>query len=419
MVGFIDRILARFADFNQANCNEQWRGLSLKTRVKPAILEGLLRLGRFMVGELFSGSTHPGRAEVLLFAGTANNLRSASLAGRHLPSSRIVTLHNLPKGEHGRIGLFSQYFTGLWALIILPLVLWREKKDFRRKAIFARLDNFVLTFGWGRGIRSYLQRTHCRCVVVTSNLSVYQNLIVEQARKLAIPTIFISHAPIGRGQGPLMTDHAFLDGEIQTRLFPQSATEFHVTGSARGAELVRNRVDRSSALGVLIATNSLVGDLGKIEAIVRDIRSHNGEIPIGIRPHPADRARFKAHQALCARLDCGYHDPSWPLFEHSEDYRFLLTGFSGVIVEALLLGFDPLELCLPELEAAKALAPADYYGLEELQLIRPLDLDHPKLPWDWHVNRAGLKELELSAEPDWDAGEELSRAIAKVLDAQI
>ena len=82
----------------------------------------------------------------------------------------------------------------------------------------------VLTFGWGRGIRNALRDSEAGCVVATSCLTVHQNLVIEQARRLEIPTVFITHAPIGRGQMPLTTDFAFLDGEFQRQQFPAAGT---------------------------------------------------------------------------------------------------------------------------------------------------------------------------------------------------
>lgn len=408
-------LLDRFVIFNPAVCNPAWQGMALNTRLRPLMLEGLARLLTFMAKEAVAPSARPAGKPVVVAVGSQNNYRSAIAALGAREDVEIVTFHNLRREDCGRIGLFRQYLTGLWILPFLPLLWLAERRPHVRRALLARTDELVLAMGSGSGIRSYLNKAQPRLIVLMSTLSPYHNVIIEQARRQGIATLFMTHAPLGRAQMPLPTDYAVLDGEFQRSLFPASHTRIAITGSGRGAELTQGYVDRSEARGLLVATNTLIRDLGEIEALLIRLRELYGkDLPVVIRPHPADRVRFAEHRELADRLCALYQDPSRPLSDGVENCKYLVTTQSGVVLDALLLGFYPLLLRSPELDRILALGPNDYYGFEELDLARIIDLADPHLPESWDARR-NLPQLEKSAHPGWDTQAALNSAIDRIL----
>ena len=412
--GVVQRLLDRFVRFNPALCNPEWQGMSLTVRLRPPILEGLSRLAVFIVKEAAAPRLRAIGKPILVAVGSQNNLNSARSALQRRDDFELVTFHNLRIEGCARISMLGQYLTGLWILALLPLLLIVERRQHVRRAMLARTDALVITMGWGFGIRRFLTRTNPRAVVFMSALSSYHCLIIEQARKAGLPTVFLTHAPIGRGQVELPTDHALLDGEFQKTLFPTSATRFAVTGSGRGKELAAAARDRSSAAGVLIATNTLIRDLHEVEHLIRQLRERHGEIPCVIRPHPADRGRFEVHRELARRTGARYQDPSNPLWFDADDCKFLVSTQSGVILDALLLGFFPLIIRSPATDRVLMHGPDDYYGFAELDLAREIDLADPSLPLAWDAGR-NLELLEKSADPTWDTYAAIEREFDSIL----
>ena len=413
--GWVRARLERFVRFNADICNPAWGGIALVTRFRPLLIEGILRLATFIFKEATAGPGRMGEARILVAVGSRNNLASAIEALGHRDDISLLAFHNLKVPEAGRIGLLAQYLTGLWVLPLLPVFLWQEDRPHVRRAMLARLDAFVLTMGNGKRLRRAFARSGARMVAVMSQLSCYHCLIVEQARRAGLTTVFLTHAPIGRGQLPLEVDYALLDGAYQRQLFPQSATRIRVTGSARGRKLSAHFRDRSQETGVVIATNTLIRDLTEIERLIEALRQDHAALPVAIRPHPADRVRFDAHRQLATRVGARYHDPALPLHEGLDDCKFVISTQSGVILDALLLGFYPLIVSTPEVDRLLDRLPDDYYGFAELDIARQLDLARPELPLDWNARR-NLEHLERAGDADWDVRGAIDDAIDDILE---
>lgn len=180
---------------------------------------------------------------------------------------------------------------------------------------------------------------------------------------------------------------------------------------------MQHYVDRTAAPGVLVATNTLIRDLGEIEVMVARLRQRYGsDMPFVIRPHPADRRRFMEHQRLAARVGAAYHDPVRPLHEGTENCKYLVTTMSGVVLDALLLGFYPLLLRSELFDNPVPPALEDYYGYGELKLAQSIDVAEPRLPANWEA-RVNLPLLEKAAEAKWDARAAVNSGIDRILAA--
>ena len=413
----LNAIRERFCRFTPALTNPAWRGVSLNPRVRPLLLNGVLRLATFLGKELLGNRTKPesGGASIFVFVGSQNNLASAQDAFGKRSDTKIWTFHNLKKEGLPHLSLFWQYLTGLWVLFLFPLFLFTERRPYVRRAMCAHLDEFVLSMGSIKSVRSFLKNAQPRLVVVMSTLSSYQNVIVEAANELRIPTLFMTHAPVGRGQIPLPTTHAFIDGTFQEQLFAVGTTKMTVTGSPRGMRLRELAMDRSDKPGLIIATNTLIESLDEIDAALNKLRSMYGSrLPLALRPHPADSVRFARHRAIAAKYGAVYHDPQYVLSDGLEDFRFLAAPQSGILIDGLLLGFWPLVI--------KAISPQpkcedvldDYYGLKELELVGELDLQRPYIS-QIHVSQKNLAFLDKAADPDWNVEAAINAGIKDIL----
>ncbi|NTZ43428.1 hypothetical protein G7A66_10120 [Altererythrobacter sp. SALINAS58] len=367
----------------------------------------------FTFKELRTPSEAPPRCRILVAVGTHNNFRSAEPVFSDLPGAAIFTFHNYATPGVPHLKLFKSYMTGWIALIALPLLLTVERRPHVRRSMRMRLDHLALSLSSHHDIRKFMQESGAEVFVTLSNLAVYNNILVEAARQVGMTTVFMTHAPVGRGQVPLETDVALLDGEFQKRLYPPGRAKMIVTGSMRGSNLVQAWQDRSGENGVIVATNALNRDLGEIERFVEKLLRIDLQPRVVVRPHPADSGRFEAHRRLCRRTGADYSDPRSSLFDSAKNCKYLVTGVSGVAVDALLIGLYPLILRDSDLKANCGL-PEDYYGLFELKLARQIDLAAPRLPRDWVIGRE-LELLEAASSPNWSAKEKIAQVLDSIL----
>lgn len=406
--------LERFRHLNPAMCHDAWGGSAFPPSYKALLAEGVARLVRFATNELVQPAQPAPRCRILVALGTRNNYVSARASFENIPEAAFFTFHNFSLPGTCRLNLFWTYLTGSAALLWLPLLIATERRAHVRRVLKMRLDCVALSFGHRGNIRRFLRSSGADIFVTMSNLSVFNNILIEEASRVGMTTVFMTHAPVGRGQVALSTDYVFLDGSFQEKLYPASDTRMLVTGSMRGKLLSRHWRDRGNAHGLIIATNTLIREMAQIEAFIRKIMERYPVTRVVLRPHAADRDRLNEHKQMCARTGADYSDPAQPLAEAAMGCKYLVTGTSGVAVDALLIGLHPLILQSAEMEAAAAKFPNDFYGLHELGLAKTISLEDPRLPDSWQIG-SELRHLEASADPDWPTETKLRTAFEALL----
>ncbi len=394
--------------------NPLLNGATIFARISPKWLNGIAHLLIFIFKEMTFKRYKWNAKPVLICVGSHNNYHSASLAFGNREDIQFATFHNYYLPNTPKINLLFCYLSGSFIVLFLPLFFLIIKKPNLRKYMIFRTDQMALSFGSRWFVRRAIKRSGAQVLILMSNLSVYHNLILEEANRLGVSTIFATHAPVGRGQRALRTDYAMLDGEWQSSLYPSSNTKFLITGSARGAELVERWESRLNYTGLIIATNTLMIDLNIIEKFISLLKDRYPLMPISLRPHPRDVERHEAHRIICENHSIAYNDPKKPLVQPNDSYKYLATGLSGVMIDALLVGMYPLQISEPQLDMLLAHTPDDYYGLHELNLVRTIDLNDPVLPTDWLIGDQ-LVELEKSAQPGWDSKKLMNEALDEIL----
>lgn len=413
----IEARLERFRQLNPAMCHDAWGGSAFRPRYKSLFAEGFARLVRFAANELVQPAQSAPRCRILVAVGTRNNYISARASFENIPEAAFFTFHNFALPGTSRLNLFWTYLTGCAALLWLPLLIASGRGTHVRDVLKMRLDCLALSFGHRGNIRRFLRSSGADVFVTMSNLSVFNNMLIEEASRVGMTTVFMTHAPVGRGQVALTTDYAFLDGSFQEKLYPASNTKMLVTGSMRGKLLSRHWRDRSDAQGLIIATNILIREMAQIEAFIEKIKERYPAARVVLRPHAGDRDRLNEHKEICARTGAHYSDPAQPLAEAASGCKYLVTGISGVAVDALLMGLYPLILQCPEMEAATAKIPNDFYGLHELGLAKTISLEDPRLPDSWQIG-SELRHLEASNDPGWPTEVKLRSAFEAILRAR-
>lgn len=396
--------------------NPLLNGATIFARVHPRWLNGLVHLLLFIFKEMTSNHPKWDVKPVLVCLGSHNNYHSASLAFEHREDVQFATFHNYWLPDTPKISLLFCYVSGSFILLLLPLLLKVIKKPNLRKFMIIRTDQLALTFGSRWFIRRAIKRSGAQVLILMSNLSVYHNLILEEASRLGICAVFATHAPVGRGQRALRTEYAMLDGEWQSRVYPPSDTKFLITGSARGEKLVERWEARLKNTGLIIATNTLMLNLDTIEKFILLLKLRYPGIQIALRPHPRDVGRHGDHRVICAKHDIAYNEPTKPLAQPNDGYKYLATALSGVMIDALLMGLYPLQISEPQMDELLTRLPDDYYGLHELDLVRTIDLNNPELPTDWLIG-SQLSQLEKSAQVGWASKKRMNEALDQIIES--
>jgi hypothetical protein len=409
------KFTSRIEKLNVEYCNPELNGGTIVSRLPFRLLNGLAHLLIFICKETVLVSNRPRKAKILACVGSYNNYKSFHHAFANRSDTQLATIHNFRYEGAPHIGLLFCYLTGSIFLILLPVIWLLLDRAIVRNFALVRLDQFVLGLGNRYFIRRFLNKSGAEVLLFFSNLQVHNQILIEEAHKLGIVSVFATHAPVGRGQRELTTDFALLDGEWQARIYPSSSTDVLITGSARGMRLVAQRLDRRNATGVIVATNSLTRDLAAIEQFIDLVKKRYPAIPIKLRPHPADIDRRERHREICQRKDIIFSDPKDPLVLPDEDYKYLATALSGVLTDAALIGLYPLIIRSPEIDSITSQLPHDYYGLIELGLAKYINLHDPCLPEHWQIG-AELERLDLAAKRDWDAQKAMNEALDAIKD---
>lgn len=405
---------ARIERLNVEYCNPSLKGGTIVSRLPSRLLNGLAHLLIFIGKEMTRFPSRPREAKVLACVGSYNNYKSFHLAFANRDDTQLATFHNFRRAGAPHIGLLFCYLTGTLFLVLFPIIWLLLDRSIVRTFALVRLDQFILGIGNRYFVRRFLNKSGAEVLLVFSNLQVYNQILIEEARKLGIVSIFATHAPVGRGQRELTTDYALLDGDWQAGIYPPSSTDNLITGSARGMQLGAQRLDRRKATGVIVATNSLTRDLVAIEHFIDLLKRRYPGIPIKLRPHPADIDRREQHMLICQRQDIIFSDPQDPLVLPEEDFKYLATALSGVLTDAALMGLYPLIIRSTEIDAITSQLPHDYYGLIELGLAKYIDLNDPHLIEHWQIG-SELERLDLGARQDWDAHKAMNEALDAIM----
>lgn len=413
---FARKAVERIERLNVEFGNPLLGGATIFARIHPKWLNGLVLLVAFIFREIVSSHPKWNGKPVLVCVGSHNNFHSASLAFGDREDVQFATFHNYKLPNTPKIGLLFCYISGAIILLLLPMLIKIIKKSNIRKFMIIRTDQLALSFGSRWFIRRAIKRSGAKVLILMSNLSVYHNLILEEASRLGLRTILATHAPVGRGQWTVRTEYAMLDGEWQRGVFSPSKTQFLVTGSARGEKLVRQWGPRSNNSGLIIATNTLMRDLKTVEKFISRLRLRYPDMLISVRPHPRDTERHEDHRGICKKYNLVYNEPTKPLVQPGDDYKYLATALSGVMIDALLMGMYPLQIIESKTDELLEHLPNDYYGLHELDLVRTIDVSDPELPTDWQIGDQ-LAQLEKSAQEGWESKKQMNRVLDQIIES--
>lgn len=237
-----------------------------------------------------------------------------------------------------------------------------------------------------------------RVVVVSNDHSGMFRAFIRVARHHGCKIIYTQHASIGRNLPALQFDLALLDGAQAYLHYLESGVP---TGSVviTGRNRPQQRSTRDPALPMKVGLATNFDDpIAEWVPMLRLLSRHFPEV--SLRCHPAETRKLAWHWVARA---CGVRIESGALADFLRDTSVLISGMSGIILDAALFGIP----CLIKLSSLRqSVAMKDYYSYERFGLCRPIvDLESlPKLirevtaaPAD--IARAAVYEAGLVVDP--------------------
>jgi hypothetical protein len=209
-----------------------------------------------------------------------------------------------------------------------------------------------------------LYRTVSPQVVVFANdHSGIFRAFIRRARERGCQTVYTQHASIGRSFPPLDFDLALLDGNQACHHYIESGpVKGHVVITGRNACKPQSSTDDSSRGNCMgLATNEL-NSLGEWIYWIKRLKQLDRKLLL--RCHPADKRK------IAWRLICRWYGIEFvrtPLNDYLNRCWALLTGMSGIILEAALKGVPSLAIPPPKWHSPRML---DYYSYERFGLAK-------------------------------------------------
>lgn len=204
---------------------------------------------------------------------------------------------------------------------------------------------------------------HPQVVVFANDHSGILRAFIRRARELGCKTVYTQHASIGRSFPPLDFDLALLDGNQACHHYIESGpVKGHVVITGRNTCKPQSSTDDCSGGNFIgLATNEL-NSLKEWIYWIKRLKQLDRKLLL--RCHPADKRK------IAWRLICRWHGiefDSSTLNDYLSRCRFLLTGMSGIILEAALKGVPSLAIRPPKWHSQRML---DYYSYERFGLVK-------------------------------------------------
>lgn len=182
----------------------------------------------------------------------------------------------------------------------------------------------------------------CACRINDHNMPC--RALVQAAKELRIPTIYIQHASVTLKFPPLRFDYALLDGLDALEKYDQigtSSTKVFLVGVPKLDSALAFANHHAKVQRIGICTNKL-DPLQRVDDLCQHIRHTFPDIPLVLRPHPGDN-RWPLWQDLAQRHQIDFSDARVQL---STDFLrtvdAVIVSSSNILLEATLLNVFPL-----------------------------------------------------------------------------
>ncbi|MBD1397643.1 hypothetical protein H9Q13_10730 [Pontibacter sp. JH31] len=330
----------------------------------------LLRMAGYtlvrLFGNLFKQVEQPEKLQgkVWLYVVSQNNYDSLHFLRAGIPDAVMVAGQSKAIGRYNpvvaRLSLRKKL---LYYYKFLPLFFRFLTQN--SKSTLRFVDLLYDSIGFYEVYLQKLKKYRPQAIVFANDHNADARAMLLAAKALGIKTIYIQHSSISQLFPPLNFDLNLLEGQDALDKYRQCGPvdgRVEFIGMPKADKFVKLRNHRPAVRTVGIACN-LMDRLEEVEALLKAMTGTFPLLRIILRPHPRDTRSYTFAQRLSPHIslsDVGQQS----VFEYLQELEMLISGNSGIHLEAVLLNvwsvyfnFNPKE----ELH--------DYYGFVKHGLV--------------------------------------------------
>ncbi|WP_299701114.1 hypothetical protein [uncultured Pontibacter sp.] len=323
----------------------------------------LLRIVGYTVvrlfGNLFQSVEHPQKlhGKVWLYVVSQNNYDSLHFLEEAIPEAVMVA------GQSKAIGRYNQSVQRLslrkkliYYYKFLPLFFQFLVR--RKESTLRFMDLLYDAVGFYEVYLQKLRKYRPQAIVFANDHNADARAILLAAKQLGIKTVYVQHSSVSNLFPPLAFDLNLLEGQDSLDKYTQcgqvtSRVEFIGMPKADKFVPLRNKSQTVKVLGIACSLMDLTEE---VRTLLSNISRDFPNLRIILRPHPRDKRNFSFIQHISPHIQLSDIQRQ-SVFEYLQDLDMLISGNSGIHLEAVLLNVWSVYFNLNPKEGLH-----DYYG---------------------------------------------------------
>lgn len=199
-----------------------------------------------------------------------------------------------------------------------------------------------------------------KCIVLSNDHSEKQRALLNAAKRLNIPVVYIQHASISDLMPPLDFDLSLLEGQGALDKYKSRGAvngKVQLIGMPKFDNYIQYRNTSTTVKNIGICTN-IFDKAEDIYKMIQAIQNKFSEINISLRPHPGYKITLNPPENVSLSTKAEH------IFDFLKRQDLLIAGNSSVHLEAILLNVTSVYYQVSKMENVK-----DFYGYVENGLL--------------------------------------------------
>lgn len=327
------------------------------------------------------------------FSSTGNQTKALMPIAEQLQDSGWIFVNQQGRDTADAIR-FPSFLVSIVSIMSLPLSLVylafyilgqqeaHESRVGRLKTVAYSFDELLRSYGYYAAATLLIRRHAIRTLVMSNDHNSINRALALAGRKMGITTIYIQHAPVSGLFPSLNFSLALLDGEASADVYRSkpSSTKIEIIGAVRYDQQFRSVFESRGPREKRISLS--LNKIDKKEVFLGYLTGFQDRgWEVIVRPHPGMSA------ADVSFLPNGVTIDREGIAAHLARVDFLLSGSSGVLLDAFMAGVIPLM-------ATDMSTAADYYGFCDAKAVHPIGLDNLD-SFDQNHRTLSLEDLKI------------------------
>jgi hypothetical protein len=273
-------------------------------------------------------------AKVWLFIGSQNNRSSLKFLLEELNNSVLVgygvSLHESDKFQIP----FHRSVLSVWKF---PQIWWFFRKKYGNRAV--KYSDFLFNcVGLYEVAYSVLEKYRPKCLVLANDHSEKQRALLNAAKRLNIPTVYIQHASISDFMPPLDFDLSLLEGQDAWDKYKKIGKiqgEVRLIGMPKFDNFIQFRNTSTTVQNIGFCAN-LFDNQEDITRAIQTIQTQFPKNKITFRLHPGDKRKLEIADSVTISTK------EESIFDFLKKQDLIISGSSSVHLEAVLLNVSSI-----------------------------------------------------------------------------